>query len=130
MAIFTHFIHMWTLCGHWDKICILGRAFRTKKTLPDFHKRCRVTRHPRVFPRVDGLSTNPWEWGVIRDLQKARSPRLTLGPARPDPMGFSSAQARPRPVKGRAGPWASFQAQLGPVGWSESWVFRPAQKPV
>ena len=32
----------------------LCRAPRTKETLPDFRKRCRVTRHSRVFPRVDG----------------------------------------------------------------------------
>ena len=31
----------------------LGRAPRTKETLPDFHERCLVTRHSRVFPRVD-----------------------------------------------------------------------------
>ena len=27
--------------------CSLGRAPRTKETLPDFHEWCRVTRHPR-----------------------------------------------------------------------------------
>ena len=32
----------------------LGRAPHTKETLPDFLERCRVTRHSRVFPRVDG----------------------------------------------------------------------------
>ena len=32
----------------------MGRVPRTKETLPDFHERGRVTRHPRVFPRVDG----------------------------------------------------------------------------
>ena len=32
----------------------LGRAPRTKETLPDFCEKCRVTRHSRVFPRVDG----------------------------------------------------------------------------
>ena len=32
----------------------LGRASRTKETLPDFRERGRVTRHSRVFPRVDG----------------------------------------------------------------------------
>ena len=32
----------------------MGRAPRTKETLPDFRERGRVTRHPRVFPRVDG----------------------------------------------------------------------------
>ena len=30
------------LLGH---VCTLGRAPRTKETLPDFHERCRVTRH-------------------------------------------------------------------------------------
>ena len=32
----------------------MGRAPRTKETLPDFCERGRVIRHPRVFPRVDG----------------------------------------------------------------------------
>ena len=31
---------------HWDRFCILGRAPRTKETLPDFHEWCRDTRHP------------------------------------------------------------------------------------
>ena len=42
----------------WDKFCTLRRAPRIKETLPDFHEWCRVTRHPRVFPRVDRLSTD------------------------------------------------------------------------
>ena len=37
----------------WDRL-FLGRAPRTKETLPDFRERCRVTRHSRVFPKVDG----------------------------------------------------------------------------
>ena len=32
----------------------LGRAPRTKETLPNFSEKCQVTRHSRVFPRVDG----------------------------------------------------------------------------
>ena len=32
----------------------LGRAPRTKETLPYFREKCRVTRHSRVFQRVDG----------------------------------------------------------------------------
>ena len=32
----------------------MGRASRTKKSLPDFRERCRVTRHSRVFLLVDG----------------------------------------------------------------------------
>ena len=41
------------------RLCIPGRAPRTKETLPDFCEKCRVTRHSRVFPRVDGYSTDP-----------------------------------------------------------------------
>ena len=36
------------------QVMYLGRAPRTRETLPDFLKWCRVTRHPLVFPRVDG----------------------------------------------------------------------------
>ena len=36
------------------QVLYLGRAPLTKETLPDFRERCRVTRHSRVFPRVDG----------------------------------------------------------------------------
>ena len=32
----------------------MGRAPSTKETLPDFRERYRVTRHSRVFSRVDG----------------------------------------------------------------------------
>ena len=60
------FTLIWTLCGHWmcwDRLCTKGRAPRTKETLPDFRERCRVTRHSRVFPRVDGLSTDTPDLG-------------------------------------------------------------------
>ena len=33
----------------WDRFYTLGRAPRTKETLPDFREWCRVTRHPLVF---------------------------------------------------------------------------------
>ena len=36
------------------RLCIMGRAPRTKETLPDFREKCRVTRHSQVFPPVDG----------------------------------------------------------------------------
>ena len=36
------------------RLCTKGRAPRTNETLPDFRERCRVTRHSRVFPRVNG----------------------------------------------------------------------------
>ena len=37
-AIFIPFILVWTLCGRWDRLCTLGRALRTKETLPDFRE--------------------------------------------------------------------------------------------
>ena len=36
------------------QVLYLGRAPRTKETLTDFREKCQVTRHSRVFPRVDG----------------------------------------------------------------------------
>ena len=36
------------------RVLYLGRAPRTKETLPDFREKCRVTQHSRVFPLVDG----------------------------------------------------------------------------
>ena len=55
--------------------CILGRAPRTKETLPDFtlnHGSWKMGLYGVVsgyststsIPRVDGLSTGPWDWGV------------------------------------------------------------------
>ena len=37
----------------------LGRAPRTKETLPDFLKWLRVTRHPLVFRRLTGSQRTP-----------------------------------------------------------------------
>ena len=42
----------------------MGRAPRTKETLPDFHEWCRVTRHPRLFRRLTGCQQTPRFWGV------------------------------------------------------------------
>ena len=38
----------------WNMFCTLGRAPRTKETLPNFREWCRVTRHPRVFHGLTG----------------------------------------------------------------------------
>ena len=64
-----------TLCGHWcclGQVLYLGRAPRTKETLPDFREKCRVTRHSRVFPRVDGYSTDPRDLGRYSLVSKLR----------------------------------------------------------
>ena len=36
------------------QVLYLGRALRTKETLPDFREKCRVTRHSRVFRGLTG----------------------------------------------------------------------------
>ena len=48
----------------WDKFFTLGRAPRTKETLPDFREWCRVTRHLRVFHGLTGCQQTPRFWGV------------------------------------------------------------------
>ena len=42
----------------------LGRAPRTKETLPDFLKWRQVTRHPLVFRGLTGSQRTPRFWGV------------------------------------------------------------------
>ena len=52
----------WTLLhclGQDMQVLYLGRAPRTKETLPDFLKWRRVTRHPLVFPRLTGSQRIP-----------------------------------------------------------------------
>ena len=52
----------WIYCTVWDKyvqVLYLGRAPRTKETLPDFREKCRVTRHSRVFRGLTGSQRTP-----------------------------------------------------------------------
>ena len=55
---FTHGLLYWIVgTGYIQviyRLCTKGRAPHTKETLLDFREKCRVTRHSRVFPRVDG----------------------------------------------------------------------------
>ena len=46
------------------QVLYLGRALRTKETLPDFREECRVTGHSRVFRRLAGSQRTPEFWGV------------------------------------------------------------------
>ena len=48
----------------------LGRAPRTKETLPDFLKWRRVTRPPLVFRGLTGSQRTPGFWGVTVTLHK------------------------------------------------------------
>ena len=47
----------------------LGRAPRTKETLPDFLKWRRVNRHPLVFRGLTGSQRTPGFWGVTRSTK-------------------------------------------------------------
>ena len=48
------FTHGYVILNCLGQVLYFGRAPRTKETFPDFRERCRVTRHSRVFSRVDG----------------------------------------------------------------------------
>ena len=61
VAVFTHVIYYIGLFG---TSLFLGRAPRTKKTLPDFRESGRVIRHSRVFRGLTGSQWTPGIWGV------------------------------------------------------------------
>ena len=46
------------------QVLYLGRAPRTKETLPNFLEKCRVTRHSRVFRGLTGSQRTPGDRGV------------------------------------------------------------------
>ena len=56
------------------QVLYLGKAPRTKETLPDFHEKCRVTRHSRVFRGLTGSQGTP---GVLGRHNLVLEPRYT-----------------------------------------------------
>ena len=48
----------------YDRLGTMGRAPRTRETLPDFRESGRATRHSRVFRRLTGSQRTPEKWGV------------------------------------------------------------------
>ena len=63
------------------QVCTLGRAPRTKETLPDFREWCRVTRHSRVFRGLMGSQRTPGFWGITAWYQ-------SLGKRLPREIGY------------------------------------------
>ena len=63
------------------QVFYLGRAPRTRETLPDFLKWRRVTRHPLVFRGLTGSQQTPGKWGVTAWYQ-------SLGIRIPRELGF------------------------------------------
>ena len=49
----------WTVWDRYMQVLYLGRARRTKETLPDFLKWRQVTRHPLVFRGLTGSQRTP-----------------------------------------------------------------------
>ena len=70
MTIFTHFYSHVVIVNCLGQILYLGRAPRTKETLPDFHEWCWVTRHLRVFRGLMGCQRTPRFWGVTIIIAK------------------------------------------------------------
>ena len=78
---FTHVMLYWTVWDRFIQVLYLGRAPRTKETLPDFREKCRVTRHSRVFHGLTGSQRTPGFWGVTAWYQ-------SLGIRIPREIGF------------------------------------------
>ena len=56
VVVFTHVIS--NDIDDWDRR-FLGRAPRTRETLPDFRESCQVARHSRVFHGLTGSQRHP-----------------------------------------------------------------------
>ena len=65
-----YILHILKCLGQDIQVLYLGRASRTKETLPDFLKWRRVTRHPLVFRGLTGSQRTPRVWGVTYFLFK------------------------------------------------------------
>ena len=85
---FTYVIVILMFGTCYMQVLYLGRAPRTKETLPDFREKFRVTRHSRVFRRLTGSQRTPEKWGVTAWYQSLgiRIPKeLRFG--YPSPLG-------------------------------------------
>ena len=85
---FTHVIVILMFGTGYMQVLYLGRAPRTKETLPDFREKCRVTRHSGVFRGLTGSQRTPGDRGVTTWYQSVgiRLPR-ELGFGYPSPLG-------------------------------------------
>ena len=61
-----YILHILDYLGQDMQVLYLGRAPRTKETLPDFLKWRRVTRPPLVFRGLTGSQRTPGFWGVTK----------------------------------------------------------------
>ena len=74
------------------QVMYLGKAPRTKETLPDFLKWRRVTRPPLVFRGLTGSQRTPGFWGVTALAQLVvRVPPISICPFG---LGFELSRRR------------------------------------
>ena len=64
LLMLGYILHILDCLGQDMQVFYLGRAPRTKETLPDFLKWRRVTRPPLVFRELTGSQRTPGVWGV------------------------------------------------------------------
>ena len=64
VAALNHKLLYWTVWDRFMQVLYLGRAPRTKETLPNFREKCRVTRHSRISRGLKGSQRTPRVWGV------------------------------------------------------------------
>ena len=95
VAVLNHKLLYWTVWDRFMQVLYLGRAPRTKETLPDFREKCRVIRHSRVFRGLTGNQRTPGIWGVTAWYQSLgiRIPR-ELGFGYPSPLGWFDVEYR------------------------------------
>ena len=63
---YLYILHILDCLGQDMHVLYLGRAPRTKETLPDFLKWCRVTRPPLVFRGLTVSQRTPGFWDVTK----------------------------------------------------------------
>ena len=64
MAVLNHKLLYWIVWDRFMQVMYLGRAPRTKETLPDFREKSRVIRNSRVFRGLTGSQRTPGDRGV------------------------------------------------------------------
>ena len=64
VAVLNQKMLYWIVWDRFMQVLYLGRAPRTKETLPNFREKCRVTQYSRVFRGLTGSQRTPGFWGV------------------------------------------------------------------
>ena len=119
LSILVYILHILDCLGQDMQVLYLGRAPRTKETLPDFLKWRRVTRPPLVFRGLTGIQRTPGFWGVTAWYHSLgiRIPR-ELGFGYPSPLGglmWSIGTWKPIDRKFGLRPWNVKTSPLGVV---------------